>query len=161
MNAKRTCVVLADAARARIFTVERKPGQGGRPAPALEERRDLINPERRLRDSEKLSDSRPGSRQATPAGPAHTVDDRRDARTDEVDRKFAVEVAREVGVVAREQDAGGILVVAPPRLLGKLRKAWMPASGVEVLYVGLELTSNTPAEALTRLTRAGYLEELA
>ncbi len=140
-----TAVVLADAARARIFTVEKVPGQAGVPTPALIEQICLVNPARRQRPSEKQADTRPGSRRAAGgSGVGHAVDDRRDAHADELDRRFAEEV---VDALAKFQDSR-FVVAAPPKLLGMLRDR---AGTDAATYLPLDLSRLTPARALEQL----------
>jgi len=152
---KQTTVVLADAARARIFTVETKRGQGGRDEPSLCEHVDLIQSGRRARPAEQLSESRPGTRRG--GGSEHAVDDHRDARTEEADRKFAGEVVREIGTFCGKHASDRLLVVAPPRFLGHLKSREF-SGGQEVSYVGLDISDFTASKALDHLTRHGHLK---
>ena len=55
----RTCIVVADASRARLFLFTRQL-DAGELHETLTETTDLVNPARRLRPSELFSESRPG-----------------------------------------------------------------------------------------------------
>lgn len=142
------CVVVADAARARLYITERKRGQAGRPTVGLVERLDLVQMGRRQRDSEVFRNTRPGSRLATPAGPGHAVDDRREAHRDEDDRKFAADIAREAQNVAGDGGCHDIVLAAPPRMLGFLRESQtsLENAGFHVELLERELTGLTAAQ---------------
>jgi protein required for attachment to host cells len=110
------CVAVADASRARLFHLE--PAE----LPVLTEVEALVNPERRMRASEVMAESRPGLRQSPgKGGPRHGVDDHRDAHAREVDRKFASLVGEAIAGLHRER-GGAVVVVASPAMLGHLRE---------------------------------------
>lgn len=142
---RRICVIAADAARARFLRLTTRETPDGRRAPVLEEVEDLVNPEARLRASEVLSESRPGSRRAGPEGPAHAVDDRRDANADEQDRRFAEAIAAAGEAFTRRVAPRLVVVVAPPELLGHLRR-YTDRLGGEVVEVPEDLTRLSPVE---------------
>jgi protein required for attachment to host cells len=156
---KETAVVLADARRARLFEVSRHRGQAGAIEPELVELCDLVQPERRLRPGERLSETRPGSRQAGPGHPGsgHAVDDGRDANIAEGDRRFASEVAAQVAALCKERSIKRLLVVAPPRFAGHLRAQDVGAACGEVEVITLDLSGLTPPRALAHLQRSGHL----
>lgn len=154
---KATAVILADASRARLFEVQKAPGQAGEPEPRLVEIRDLVQPGRRGRPSENLADTRPGSHGVV-RGPGHAVDDHRDAKTEEGDRKFAGEIVSSVAALCGERSIARLLVVAPPRFAGHLRERDVAGACETVDIVTLDLSALTPPRALEQLTRAGHLE---
>ena len=107
-----TWIVIADAARARQFRVERPRG------PLIEEQ-DFVHPEERLAESELGSDD-PG-RVRGPAGHQHTLGSQDVKRTTEEQR-----FAREVAAALREgRDKGRyrrLYLAASPHFLGALRR---------------------------------------
>lgn len=117
------CVVLANAARARILTLESAVPQGRPTSATLNEVADVRNPESRARDSEQFSDTRPGLRREGPHGPRHGVSDRRDAHRDEAVRRFVERIADEAAGVWSRFRTCTIILVAGPRALGVLRPA--------------------------------------
>lgn len=116
---ERTCIVIADGARARIFSYRWRRGDSD--VDNLRELRDLVNPGRRLRDDETFSESRPGLRQSMSAGPRHGVDDHRKDHREEADRRFATEIAEATGEVLQEMGSCRLYLLAAPHLLGLLR----------------------------------------
>lgn len=142
------CVVIADAARARLYLTEPKRGQAGKPTVGLVERLDLVQLGRRQKDSEVFRNSRPGSRLATPSGPGHAVDDRRDGHREEDDRKFAADIAREAQNVAGDAGCRDIVVAAPARMLGFFRENQpsLENAGFRVELLERELTKLTAAQ---------------
>lgn len=152
MKNHHTVVVLADAYRARVFTLENKKQQGGVPGPALIERAGLVNPGRRQRPSEQLSDTRPGSHRS-PGGPGHAVDDHRDAKFDEADRKFAGDVVSKTAEVVANHDGQRVLYVAGPNMIGNLRKHLGSNTHPAPEFVDKELTKLSPTQVLEHLQK--------
>jgi len=154
----RIAIVVADAARARIFTYEAGALAEPNGASPLRERVDLVDPERRLRPSQVFSDTRPGSSSA-PHGPGFAVDDHRDAHIEETDRRFAGAIAHHLGDVLAEHPAREVVIVASPNMLGLLRKdtADLPRLGMEVHELPLDLTKETPSQLHDHLAERGLL----
>lgn len=109
---KSTWIIVAESARARIFTVS---GIGGK----FQEVADLSHPESRLHDRDLSSDL-----------PGRTFDSRGDGRhamepaTDPHEREaqaFAREIARQIDRGQREGNFDSLMLVAPPKFLGRLR----------------------------------------
>jgi protein required for attachment to host cells len=150
-------VVVADAARARIFAVNAAPGAAGIPGTRLEEVEDLANPIARQRPSEAFTESRPALRQAGPRGPGHGVDDHREAHRAEADRSFARAImeavaARTGGYVRR------VLLISPPRMLGYLRDARTAVDrDVELDELAKEMTSLSASQLHARLVERQLL----
>jgi protein required for attachment to host cells len=116
------CVLVADAARARVLTLETDTGPLAPTLAPLVEVAAITNPERRARDSDVLGDSRPGVRREAPGTPGHGLDDQRDRRRREVDRVFANHAVDEAARVWKRYRACRVVVVASPAMLGELRK---------------------------------------
>ena len=153
----RTCIAIVDAARARLFTLEELARQAGTTY-ELRERADLIDPDRRLRPSELFSDTRPGADRA-PGGRGHAVDDHRDSHLEQLDRRFAGEVAARVASLVREHSCGRLIVAASPRMLGHLRRAGagqlVPELAVD--EIDRDLTRSSPPQIHDLLTARGLL----
>lgn len=115
----RTCIVIADASRARLFTHERTAQVEGLNE-QLVEVCDLINPARRLRPSQLFSDT-PGSNRTS--GLQYGVDDHRDGHIAELDAEFAREVVTAVATQLRAAPAKRLVLCASPRMLGEIREA--------------------------------------
>jgi len=136
----RTAVVVADAARARLFTYEPPNGRPG----MLVERVDLVDPERRLRSSLIHSDSRPGT--AVAAGHlSFGLDDHRDQHRHEIDRRFASEIYLQLDELLGNYPARRVVIVASPHILGLLR-LWtggLAKRKIELHERALDLTLET------------------
>jgi protein required for attachment to host cells len=150
MRSKRTWVVVADGARARIAL---SPEPGGRLVPALD--RDFIGPHPPTR---ALVSDRPG-RHATPGTGRHGVGRGTDRHRQEK-ILFVRTIARELdrGLKAGAFDC--LVLVAPPPVLGWLRARLSPAVrrliraeiGKDLTQVALHALPAHLADALTRAT---------
>jgi protein required for attachment to host cells len=154
----RTCLLVADAGRARLYTFEELAGPAGVPTQELIERLDLVNPERRRRPSELESDSRPGIDRA-PNGRGYGVDDHRDGHRDELDRRFAAAILDRLAALAREHGSRSVVLVASPRMLGHLRLRAEPLarSGVTLNEIARDFTRLPTAQIQDHLARYGLL----
>lgn len=108
---KHTTILVADAARARLFSYNRQDRE-------LTETHDLVHPRSRLRERELDSD-RPG-RHAGGGGSRHGVDPAESSVHHEVEI-----FARELGALLEKERRDGhfdrLVLVAPPQFLGELR----------------------------------------
>lgn len=117
MKPRRTWIVVADGARARIAVSE---GPARRLRPAI--RYDLAVP---LARTSALVSDRPG-RQADAGGVGtHATSPRTDAHT-HMQNLFALQVAREVEVAAARRLFDRLVLVAPPAAMGRLRAVMSP-----------------------------------
>ena len=112
-------VVIADAGRARMLTVEG-------PEHPLEEKEDLVHPQSRLRESELVSD-RPGRVSQSHGGPHPGHGSRSGMEpgthaTDVEHERFARQLADNLKHVANGHAIGRIVLCASPVFLGLLRK---------------------------------------
>jgi protein required for attachment to host cells len=150
-----TCIAVVDASRARLFTLERVAEPTGL-RETLEERRDLVNPARRLRPNDLFSDSRPGSSRA--GSLQFNFDDHRDAHVDGLDAEFARAVATELAELLRTTRATRLILCASPRMLGELRsRAELRPAGVAVDEIPRDLVKLTPTELRDQLGSYGML----
>lgn len=114
-------VLIADAARARVFVLA---APGGKRAPTLEPLTEVAQstrPEARARASEVMSDSRPGLRREGSHGPRHAVSDRRENHRLEEDKRFASEVSDEAARLWRKHGVTQAILVASHTMLSALR----------------------------------------
>lgn len=155
---ERICIVLADAARARLFTFEEHDESSSLPPQELAERVDLVNPERRRRPSELFTDSRPGSDRA-PSGRGFATDDHREAHLRELDRRFAASIVDETARLAQAQGATRVILAASPHLLGQLRLAAGPLrrARLQLDQLDRDLTSLSAAQMHDYLADCGLL----
>jgi protein required for attachment to host cells len=151
---KRTCLIVADAARARIFTYQRSQEPDGL-HDELREERDLIDPARRKRASELFSDSA-GANHGGPA--SNAFDDHRQAHLDRFDASFAREITGELDGLARTQEYRELIVIASSRMLGELRTTLEPLRRtLAIRELERDFTKLTTAELRDRLTKLDLL----
>src|SRR6185503_19503052 len=135
----RACVVVLDAAHARLFSYERD----GKAGSTLREERQLSQDGRR--NHGKFSDSKPGNRWQE--GGRGSTDDHRTAQIAEHDEKF---VKRVLGEVAQHVQGGGfgsVIVVASPKTLGMVRSnAHAISAGVAITELAQDLPWMTPPQ---------------
>jgi len=109
---KSTWIVVAESARARIFTMS---GIGGK----LQEITDLSHPESRLHDTE-LSSDLPGRTFDIQGQGRHGMEPATDPKEREA-QAFAAEIARHIERGRHQGDFDGLVLIAPPKFLGRLR----------------------------------------
>jgi protein required for attachment to host cells len=109
---KSTWIIVADSARARIFTLS---GIGGK----LQEITDLAHPESRLHDRELTSDL-PGRAFDSHGQGRHGMEQATDPQEREA-QAFATEIARHIDRGQREGNFDSLVLAAPPKFLGQLR----------------------------------------
>jgi len=125
---KTTWIVLANAARARIFEA-RDPGA------APQEVQTLVHPASRAKGT-ALADDRPGhaERQATESGPGGTAyPPRTDVKSKE-QHAFAREVAQLLHEAVGSRRCERLLLAASNPFLGELRAALSPAAAAAVAH---------------------------
>ena len=127
-------VVIADSGRARIFTV-------GASLTGFEEQQALVHSESRLKMRDRVSDSQARLSQGNVAEP-HT------APRDVEHARFAKEVATHVAGLDFER----LIIAAPPKLLGALRKAIHVPQGTLVADIPKDLT-RLPTPEIERIVR--------
>lgn len=110
---KTTWIVLAESARARIFTLSE-------PGAKLHERAALSHPESRMHDTELTSDV-PGRAFDSHGQGRHGMEQKQDPQDREA-VAFAAEIAQELGRLRAEEALDALVLVAPPKFLGLLRE---------------------------------------
>jgi protein required for attachment to host cells len=162
MNAKpdHVCVLVADGARARLLSLELGAAgdSQGRGKPRLFERADWIHPEHRMKEHELFPEKHTDA--ATQVGGRHyTLEDHRHAHERELDRRFASELAEEIGRFVRHTPTSRLVIVADPRMLGVLRGelSHIEQSGVHLTALAKDLTRSTSTAIQEHLEREGML----
>lgn len=136
------CVVVADGARARLFTLRDAAVGGG--GPSLVEISDLANPE--LAAEVLKGDEKRGHSVASASSGPHGFEDHRDRHRQEGERRFAKQVAAEAATVVGREKAGCLVVAADARMLGHLREALNLPATVRISEVAKDLTKLAPQE---------------
>ena len=160
-RAHNVCVLVADAARARVLVLDVARGNLDFATSKLVEVADTTNPMLRARDAEVLSDSRPGLRREGPKSPRHAVSDHREDRRRDIERHFAARVAEEAASVWRRYSPCELIVAASPVMLGLLRPAIerqiRAKDQIVVRDLARDLTKLTASQLQDLLAEAGLL----
>lgn len=158
-SAPTTCVVVADAARARVLVLERHP-DGGPAIAELVEAAEITNPVLRTRDTDLTSDTR-GGRRGGASTPLRPTSDHRDHHRRDLARHFAARIAEEAAGVWRRYPACAVVVVASPVMLGLLRPAieheLRPKDHVELRELARDLTKLSAPQLHDQLADEGLL----
>ena len=128
-------VIVADSARARVFTRTRKFSP-------LEEQTLLTHPESRLRRQDLVSD-RPGTVHESMAYGESPAGEPTDPKDHEAEI-FAGEIAEHLSRQRIELKPEGLIVVAEPRLLGLIRQKLDSATAALVVH---EISANLTRES--------------
>jgi len=111
---KPTWIVVADSSRARIVQFEQPDG-------AMTVIRNLVHPASRLKDGELLSD-RPGRVQGGPNGRKSGAKGESDSAHSKESDRFARALMKDLRDASASNTFGAIVLMAPPRFLGRLRE---------------------------------------
>lgn len=152
------CIVVADASRARLFTLDDRELAAGRPG--LIEREDLISAGRRLKPSEALDSDRP-SLGRTRDGRGYAVDDVRQHMHDEQDHAFAERIVETVRELVTTEKLPRVVLVAAPHMLGLLRHGAdeLARRGIAVEEYPADQVRSSPAELQDRLAVQGLVPQ--
>lgn len=144
------CVVVADAARARLYLLEMAEdlNAGSR----LVEKADVSDAKYLARGTEapRARSERNTNRQM---GPAHPYGEKRKVHRLAVEDRFAHDVAREAQRLTRGWIRGVVVLVAEPRMLGLLREPLRSAlkEDIELKELAKDYMHVAPAELQKRL----------
>lgn len=161
----RQCIVIADRARARLFSVEDErdtPFEVARRR--IREHRDLVNPEGKLTDQELFSDRRAGRRsRSAVVGAGYGVDDGKGGERKESARRFARELVSATAELVRSRRPKRLLLIVSPRFLGLVRAPMKQAipKEVEIMELAEDLSRQAPGQIERVLTRRGVLDSRA
>jgi protein required for attachment to host cells len=150
-----TCVVVAGSGRARIFLLEESPAP--RAPIRLIERGTLANASLRSRGRSVTGRVRTETNTNREAGPMHPMGAQRDRHRIELERRFAVEIARKAAALARNWTTGSVVLVADPRMLGFLRDAARGAlkPGISVKELAKDYSNLTASRLRDHLSQSG------
>ena len=142
---ERTCVLVADRLRARLFTLE--PVQNLHHRYELNEKVDLVNRYPQISSQNRQAGSALDTQTRHSRSVAFTHDQRHQDQ-DHDDRKFAREVIQELVGYLKSDHADQLLLVAPPQFLGALRehKQTLRSEVGDIQDVAKELTHLTIPE---------------
>ncbi|MEX0732265.1 MAG: host attachment protein [Aquisalimonadaceae bacterium] len=151
------CVVVAEGSRARFFTVEPAEIPELQSGPHLIEHKTMVNPEHKVHTAEIMAD-RTGSNRSG-GGQRHDYDDHREQRDDEMERRFARDIARQLDNMTRGNGTRKVVVCAEKRMLGFLRPTLQGTipNGVSLREVQKDLAKLSPRQLHDHLARDGYI----
>lgn len=157
IHMKQQLIAAVDGSRARYYSVETRTTPQGEEKNKLVEVESLINPANRMNDGDLYSESRPGLRSASGGGPAHGVDDKRDAHNDETNRKFAKLVLERMAELIRDRDIKSAILAAGPKMLGHMRDNKNLLPYIDIGELPKHLTELSPHELCLRLEASDLL----
>jgi protein required for attachment to host cells len=146
-----TCIVVADAKRARFFSIE--ASDTARHPQKLVEGSVLVNPGVEGvcgNGAGPVKTERFSNRQA---GPVHPIGAQRERHRLELERRFGREIASQARKITGAWASGAVVLIAAPRLLGLMREGLRDAlhSGIELKELAKDYTSLSAAELRDRL----------
>jgi protein required for attachment to host cells len=156
----RVCIALVDATRARLFTFERAreaSDTGGE----LVEHTDLVNPQRRRRPSELVSETRPG---ASCSGRVQSAfEDHGDPHVSQLDEKFARMAMAALRELIDEHPTQRVVIGASPQMMGRLRAAapGLLPDDITLDELPRDLVKLSPADVRAELASRGLLPSRA
>ncbi len=127
---KRACIAVVDAARACIYSYE----EDANPGEELRATRELVNEARRLKAGDLFSEAR--------------------SSYGDPDTKFAKEIIEEIDKVVRDEKLVYCVLIAPPKMLGTLRK-------YNAILHREDLLTHEVSRDLTTVSRAQLHDQLA
>jgi protein required for attachment to host cells len=147
-----------DGARARFFTLQpaRQPAVESGPS-LVEAPEALVNAEAEQSGAELWTDTSTG-RNAS-AGMAHGYDDHRDKHMGEFRRRFARRVAEQAVLMAEQNQAKSLVIVAEKQMLGLVRgELKVPAKATfEVRELARDLSRLSPLDLQGHLASEGLV----
>lgn len=154
-------VVVANEARARFFRLETVASPELESSPRLVEHKDLVNPESRAMAGGVFASSGTTSWGGVQGAPGHGYDDHRLEHRDEFARRFAGKIVKEATAAAKARKGGRVILVAPARMVGFLRKETnvLVSSGIDVETVVNDMTRLRCLDIHKHLAKKGILPE--
>ncbi len=140
-------VVVADAKRARFFSLQDSLTPEIESSPRLVEREVLANPRNLQNEAKRLSSPNSG-RNRVSSGASYAFDDHRGKRDLDGLRKFSTLIAKEALKQTRKEDAHSLVLVAGKRTLGMLRESLsaIKTNGLGIHECDRDLAGDTPAK---------------
>lgn len=154
---KKTCLIVADGARARLFFAV--PDEAPRRTIRLVEQAALVNAETqsRGRNGAGLVNSERNTNRE--AGPVHPVGAQRERHRLEHERRFGAEIVERAINMTRDWDEGRMVLIAEPRLLGLMRERLREAVNSKIRLE--ELAKDYSGFSVAELERAVVEQSLA
>lgn len=115
-----TCIVVADSARARLFTV--MSDENPRRKLRLVEQLVLVNPESQACGKNSIGRVKTDRNTNRQAGPGHPIGAQRERHQLEHERRFGGEIVERAAALVANWSEGRMLLIAEPRLLGLMRE---------------------------------------
>ncbi len=161
-------VLVAEMAKAQIYTLESSESPEVENSPYLVERKALANTEHKASDSQVWTDTRRGAqkqhqggqRAGQPSGiPHHNYDEHREDNQRRITRDFASEVVAELKRVSESNNARQVVICAEKQMLGFLRPELeaLPGDKLKITEVPKDLTGLKPQELHKKLADDGLL----
>jgi protein required for attachment to host cells len=138
------CVVVADGARARFFSLVPARHPSVESGPKLVEQDALVNEDFRLGRAADGVPVKDRSRRASSSSHARAEDTAEMRRRQDIERKFAGKIVAEAGKRAQAMKAKVVVFAADKKMLGLLRKEETALHGLEVREIGMDLTRFEP-----------------
>ena len=142
------CLLVADSARARLFSVQDTLDESLSSGAMLRERQDLVNPPAKLQEQELPAKDRRGGRRnnhGSMRGGGYAVEDLEQSSHTENTRRFVRELVAAAASLVKSLRADQLVVVASPRLLGLLRPEIRKSVDVDLVECAEDLTRQGPA----------------
>jgi hypothetical protein len=152
------CIAVADALRARLFTLDDVEFPELESGPRLVEQACLTNPDKELPERKMFTGDRRGRNRA-PSGASYSYDDHRGRHELDFARRFARKVVQESLRLTRSSKARCLVLAADRRMLGLLRGEMGARSrnGLEIRECDKEMTKLAPATIHERLAKQKLL----
>lgn len=152
-------VVAADSSRARFFRLIPAEVPEMESGPNLQEIEDLVNPELEEKGRDLWSEDKSGRGMAPGSGAAHGYDDHRDRHIEELEQRFAYQIASQVSGQAQQRKTDVVVIAAERRILGHLREALKASlsSAVEVVDTDLNISKLSPLELQGHLAKKALI----
>lgn len=153
------CVVVAEGARARFFTLEPAEIPEIESGPNLKEVSSLANPAHLAHQDSAIWTETRGGRNRNANGPGHGYDEHRDDHEAQQESRFAREITSELESLVRRNGGSRVVLCAEKRMLGFLRGAMAGTSlpAESVVEVPKDLAKLSPRELHNHLARDGHL----
>jgi protein required for attachment to host cells len=118
-------VAVIDGTRARFMTLEPAELPEYESGPNLVEHEGLANSTKELQGRELWASAKTGRNRGT-SGQAHSYDDHRENHVVEFERRFAQEIASQIGALIQTHQVQHLVLIAEPQILGLMREAIAP-----------------------------------
>lgn len=151
-------VIVAAGSCARFFTLEPADVPEMQSGPNLVEQQRLDNSEWTSHGDELWSDKKSGRNRGRAGAGAHGYDDHRDQHLEEVERRFARDIADEMQRFTKRHHPKKVILIAQKHMLGNLRNnVFTNGSDVEVHELAKDLCKFGPHEVHQHLAKANLV----